>query len=73
MSGNESVYVFPSPYDDRIFPKELFPLRKYQFEGYEFYGPNDAAPFLTRCYGHYMELPPEEKRSSHYSSVVFVK
>ena len=73
MVGDKSVYAFPSPYDDRIFPEELFPLMRYQFEGHDFFGPNDADPFLTRCYGEYMKLPSKEKRTSHYSSVEFIK
>lgn len=73
MVDNRFVYAFPSPYDDRIFPEELFPLKRYHFEGHEFFGPNNADPFLTRCYGEYMKLPSKEKRASHYSKVEFIK
>ena len=59
-------------YDDRLFLNELFPLKKYEFEGEYFYGPNNYDVFLTRCYGKYMELPPEEKRHPHYSQVIFL-
>ena len=68
----KDVYVFPSIYDDRLYPEELFPLRRYRFEDTEFYGPNDADAFLKRCYGDYMKLPPVEKRVPHYSDVEFV-
>lgn len=50
---------------------EIFPLKKYQFEKYQFLGPNDYDTILKRRYGNYMELPPEKDRKSHYSSVIF--
>lgn len=38
---------------------------KMKFEGHEFYAPKDYDAYLTRIYGNYMELPPEDKRTSH--------
>ncbi len=68
--GNDKdVYVFPSIYNDRIYPDELFPLSKYKFEDTYFLGPKNADVFLHRCYGDYMKLPPVEKRKPHYSTV----
>ena len=52
--------------------KDVIPLKKYQFQNEEFYGPNDADAVLTTCYGDYMRLPPEENRVCHYSSVEFL-
>ena len=52
--------------------KDVLPLKKYQFQNEEFYGPNDADAVLTTCYGDYMRLPPEENRVCHYSSVEFL-
>lgn len=65
------IYTFPTPYDDRIFEEEMFPLKDYNFEGERFKGPNDADKFLKRCYGNYMELPSIEKRKPHYRAVKF--
>lgn len=67
------IYTFPSSYNDFILPEELFPLKVYQFEGVDFYGPNNAHAFLSRCYGDYMILPPIEKRVPHYSTVLFTQ
>ncbi len=50
----------------------VFPLKRYKFENLQFLGPNNAEDILTSIYGNYMELPPEEKRRCHYSSVVFL-
>lgn len=66
------IYAFFIIYNDRLYLNELFPLKKYKFENTEFYGPHDATALLSRCYGNYMELPPEEKRHPHYSSVEFL-
>ena len=43
-------------FDERILMK---------FEKYDFYAPKDWAGYLTRYYGNYMQLPPEEKRMTH--------
>lgn len=68
----KEVYAFFIIYNDRLFIDEMFPLKKYQFEDTEFYGPQNAHALLSRCYGNYMELPPVEKRHPHYSSVKFL-
>lgn len=70
LAKENDVYVFPSIYDDRIYPDELFPLVKYQFENTYFLGPHNADIFLKRCYGDYMKLPPLDKQKSHYSKVI---
>ena len=49
----------------------VFPLKRYKFETFEFWGPNDADEILTGIYGNYMELPPKDKRRCHYSTVEF--
>ena len=51
---------------------EIFPLKKYKFEEFEFYGPKNADSILKRRYGDYMKLPPENERKSHYSSIKFL-
>ena len=45
--------------------ESLFPLRLYEFEGCEFWGPNDYDTYLKNLYGDYMKLPPPEKRQTH--------
>jgi len=71
LSADEDIYGLLGTYNENIRFSEVFPLRKYSFEDTEFYGPNDADAFLRRCYGNYMQLPPEEKRKPHYSDVRF--
>lgn len=50
----------------QTFPKDrYYPPVKHKFEEYEFYIPSDADYYLSRVYGKYMLLPPEEKRHCH--------
>lgn len=37
----------------------------YQFEDTAFWGPVNADYLLTKTYGDYMKLPPEDKRETH--------
>ena len=60
-------------FDDRIlYCDDLFPLKEYTFEGVPFLGPRNVDKVLTGFFGEYMELPPLEKRCSHFTSVVFL-
>ena len=42
--------------------KDWFPIKKAKFEDIEVNIPNNPDKILTRIYGNYMELPPEESR-----------
>jgi len=80
ISEKQKIKDFPSMGDafgmvvkERImYINEVLPLKKYDFAGEQFYGPGNANAVLTRFFGNYMELPPEEKRDSHYSHVTFL-
>ena len=69
IPSDRKIYAFCIVYDDRLYPEELFPLKRYHFEDTEFWGPNKPEALLSRCYGDFMQLPPLEKRHPHYSSV----
>lgn len=71
--NDRKIYAFMSTYkNDFMYPEEVFPLARYEFEGETFYGPKDANIFLKRCYGDYMQLPPVDKRIPHNSKVEFL-
>jgi lipopolysaccharide cholinephosphotransferase len=66
------VWGIITAYKIRWFEQsDVFPLKKYVFEDYEFYGPNDADSLLRKIYGDYMTLPPVEERRIHYSEIKF--
>lgn len=58
-------------YKDGVDGNYIFPLKKYNFEGIDFWGPNNADKMLTIRYGDYMELPAYNNRTQHYSEVHF--
>ncbi|MBQ4236122.1 MAG: LicD family protein [Treponema sp.] len=41
------------------------PTNKILFEGIEFNAPADVPAYLTKLYGNYMQLPPENERINH--------
>ena len=52
------------------YPKEWFGEPKLvEFEGELFYAPTEPEKYMTRRYGDYMKLPPEEDRVKHHSYV----
>lgn len=48
-----------------LLKSELEPAAEVEFEGKMFKAPNCIIQYLTRLYGNYMELPPEEQRIPH--------
>ena len=55
-----------------IAPEVLFKEKKlYEFEGVKLWGINNADAWLSKVYGDYMKLPPEDKRiSEHVGRIV---
>jgi len=47
----------------KIESNEIFPLKKAEFEGYQFSVPNNYNEFLKKFYGNYMELPKLAERA----------
>lgn len=44
----------------------MFPLKKAEFEGYEFNVYGRVEDYLAMLYGDFMQLPPVEKREKHF-------
>ena len=42
---------------------------RLEFEGKEYWAPGCYDSYLTRIYGDYMTLPPENKRKTHNMTV----
>lgn len=55
-----------SPYWNVFDMTKLYPLRKLQFEHLELNFPNNVEELLTNQYGDYMQMPPADKRKTHY-------
>lgn len=49
-----------------LYPRNTFmKLQRMEFEGHMLYVTSDYKNYLTRLYGNYMEIPPEDKREHH--------
>ena len=55
--SQEGVFIFDQ--------RDLFPTDTMTFEGMAMQVPQDADSFLSKVYGDYHVLPPEEKRTGH--------
>ncbi|SKC41501.1 lipopolysaccharide cholinephosphotransferase [Bacteroidales bacterium WCE2004] len=62
--SQHNVYLFDQ--------SELFPTNSTLFEGKELKVVHDTDSYLTKMYGDYHSLPPEEKRKSHLKGRVFI-
>lgn len=54
------------PYMNLMKREDIFPLAYHDFCGLNMPFPNNLHDHLTRMYGDYMTLPPEEKRKNHF-------
>ena len=55
-----------SPYWNVVDKRKYHPLKKLEFEGRPMNFPANIEEMLTSMYGDFMQLPPEEKRKTHY-------
>ena len=55
-----------SPYWNVVDKRKYHPLKKLEFEGRSMNFPANIEEMLTSMYGDFMQLPPEEKRKTHY-------
>ena len=51
--------------EQAVTKKELYPLGQARFEGVFLKVMHDPEAYLTRQYGNWRELPPEEERVGH--------
>lgn len=54
---------------ERCLREEVTDFTKVEFEGKEYWAPGCYDSYLTRIYGDYMTLPPENKRKTHNMTV----
>lgn len=73
-SNEKSDYITSFEYigclKDKIREKDLFPMKKVQFENLQVNIPANNHEFLTKVYGDYMTLPPENQRINHMPLVI---
>ncbi len=70
-SKDEAIVYKPVSVSFMFEEECIFPLRKYKFEDFEFWGPNNSDLWLKTRYGDYRQLPGLEERKPHYKWVHF--
>lgn len=56
----------PLPYTNIFVKDKIYPLRMLEFEDIKLPFPNNLEELLTKMYGNYMEMPPEDRRKTHF-------
>lgn len=71
---------FPHKWKNKVYDYEtIFPLKRIQFEKYEFFSPNNSEKVLTSIYGNYMKMPKDlynrhfDKKSLTEKEIIFMK
>ena len=55
----------PKPFISIVDKKDIFPVQRVEFSGQEICVPTDVDAYLSRRFGDYMTMPPEDKRHNH--------
>lgn len=55
----------PKPFISIVEKKDIFPVQRMPFDGQEICEPADVDAYLSKRFGDYMTLPPEDKRHNH--------
>lgn len=55
----------PKPFISIVDKKDIFPVQRMEFSGQEICEPADVDAYLSRRFGDYMTMPPEDKRHNH--------
>lgn len=73
-SDGRSEYVTSFEYagclKDRIKKNGLFPMKEVQFENLRVNIPANNHEFLSKVYGDYMQIPPENERVNHMPLII---
>ena len=60
-----AAFETPKPWLNAMKKSDVYPLKKMPFMDFSVYVPKNTDQLLTRIFGDYMQLPPEEKRVNH--------
>lgn len=77
--NNEDSALLCSMSSHYVYSKQCMPASVYgkptlvAYEGREYYAPEKLDEYLTRIYGDFMKLPPEEKRQFNYDVIERIK
>lgn len=67
------VYMFMVMLKRSLRPSDIFPLKRYTFNGHSFWGPQSSEALLSSLYGpDYKTIPAYELRNTRFSEVSWV-
>ncbi len=61
-----AYFCDPLPHTNTFSKEDIYPLRPLPYAGMTLMFPNHLEKLLTKMYGDYMQVPPVEKRQTHY-------
>ncbi len=64
------AFETPKPWLNAMKKSDVYPLKKMPFRDFFVYIPKNTDQLLTRIFGDYMQLPPEDKRVNHRPYVI---
>jgi hypothetical protein len=71
--SDEDVYMFMVMLKQPLRHSDLFPLKRYSFNGHSFWGPQSSDALLSSLYGpDYKTIPDYERRNTRFSHVTWV-
>lgn len=71
LKCDQVSYVYGYNTRNLFYKKDIYPVRRMSFEGFQACVPNNPDAILTASFGNYMQIPPEEKRRVHGSKIEF--
>jgi len=71
--SDEDVFMFMVMLKQPLCYSDIFPMKRYTFNGHEFWGPQSSDALLTSLYGpDYKKIPAFENRNTRFSEVQWV-
>ena len=61
-----AYFCDPLPYTNTFSNEDIYPLRYLPYEDVMLPFPNKLEKLMTKMYGDYMTMPPEDRRKTHY-------
>lgn len=65
-----SAFETPKPWLNSMKKSDVYPMKRMPFRDFYVYIPKNTDQLLTRIFGDYMQMPPEDKRVNHRPYVI---
>lgn len=65
-----AAFETPKPWLNAMKKSDVYPMKKMPFMDFTVYIPKNTDQLLTRIFGDYMQMPPEDKRVNHRPYII---